>query len=220
LFAFRWVRRFHIAHVVGGSADCWTAWLEYPIISCPKIDNLRNDGGTSKNYAVAVDTARTKQKVKMNIDNLNFEGGDFFQAAMQKVGATYAGSTYGGLILHIANQTTASKTEQMIQLSLTLIDDWTRTMIFKIIDDVSPQSTAATFWTKSLDEAVQHSGLIAFSLKKEHEVAATKEQFRELQNLLFNALAFNFVLIVLKSETSKVFVQKSIGIGFLGRLFS
>ncbi len=151
--------------------------------------------------------------------DLNLEGSYLLHAAIEQTGFDYRGSTYGGLVLHIANKTTFNKVEQVINAALHLIDDETRKKVFEFIDQTNSNSTNSEFWKASPDEMIKKSGLYALEIWRGKGFESNKEEFRNLQNLLFDSILFNFVMTIQGSNQSRAFVKKSIGQGILGRLF-
>jgi hypothetical protein len=64
------------------------------------------------------------------------------------------------------------------------------------------------------------SALHAFRIWNKKGLEFNKEKFQILQNLIFNAILFNFVMAIQRSNESRSFVRRAIGHSFLARLFS
>lgn len=150
---------------------------------------------------------------------MNLEGSHLLRAAIEGANSTYRGNTYGGLVLHIADQTTLSKLTEVVDAALHQIDDRLRATVFDIIDQVNTASTSRQFWKAHPDEMAKRSGLSALDIWRENGFATNKEQFRNLQNFIFDFILVNFVMTIQGSNKSRSFVKMSVGQGVLGRLF-
>ena len=152
--------------------------------------------------------------------DLNLEGSHLLQAVIKQTSFDYRGNTYGGLVLHVANNTSLENINKLVLSALELIDDETRNAVFEFIDQENASSTNSEFWKLHQDEMIKKSGFHALGIWKEKGLEINKEEFRNLQNFIFNAVLFNFVMTIQNSNKSRAFVRKSIGQGFLARLFS
>jgi hypothetical protein len=152
--------------------------------------------------------------------NLNLEGSHLLQAAIEQTGYDYGGNTYGGLVLHVANNTSLEKVNMLVLSALDLIDDETRGALFEFIDQEKSNINTLEFWKNHQDEMFKKSALHAFRIWNKKGLEFNKEKFQILQNLIFNAILFNFVMAIQRSNESRSFVRRAIGHSFLARLFS
>lgn len=152
--------------------------------------------------------------------DLNLDGSYLLHEAVKQTGFDYRGNTYGGLVLHVANNTELEKVNKLILEALRLIDDETRKAVFEFTDQENSISTNSEFWKMHQDEMFKKSGLHALKIWQKKGLEFNKINFSKLQNFIFNSTLFNFVMTIQSSNQNRTFLRNAIGHGFLARLFN
>jgi len=132
-------------------------------------------------------------------------------AALQ---AQFRGRRFGELILHHLKHTDFQATvvtllalpQELPQDARPLVESW--------IDEMSVPSRSEQFWQRDCGDVF--ASIIAVAAAK-LRVAGIEPSSDDLFNM-FQIIVFNFVYATHRFPQSKAFIQKSLGVGFLGRL--
>lgn len=135
---------------------------------------------------------------------------------LQELSAQYAGRKFGELVLHHfkrMNQETlvpalAGTIRTLPPAARPLAEDW--------IDEITTFGTEPSFWQS---DAGQTFALICSAAKDRLADAGITASDDDIFNM-FQIILLNFVYGLHKHPQSKAFIQQSIGIGFLRRIFS
>jgi hypothetical protein len=150
---------------------------------------------------------------------MNLTGSVVLHLALEQVASDYRGDTYGGLALHVLKVTTFDKTARLITNTLPLVDDKVIDLALEFGKKIEIECANPEFWRANIDEMVQTAGLTAHHFWKNNGFETNKDEFRKLQNFLFDSVLFNIIIGLHRSKEKQNFIKQSIGQSIFKKLF-
>ncbi len=127
----------------------------------------------------------------------------------------FSGRKLGELVMHhYANQSATEAMNALAGTTLLLPKD-VQPKIADRVDEVSPIGADPEFWKADCGEAFERLTEFAISHFRDEGIKIGEEDALNL----FQILILNFTYTAHRNPSSKAFIQKSVGVGFLGRLF-
>lgn len=138
-----------------------------------------------------------------------------WQMDIKNLARQFRGRKLGELVMHhYANQSATDAMNALAGTTLLLPKD-AQTKMADWVDEVSPIGADPQFWRADCGEAFERLTEFAISYFRDEGINIGEEDALNL----FQILILNFTYTAHKNPSSKAFIQKSIGVGFLGRLF-
>ena len=128
----------------------------------------------------------------------------------------FTGRKFGELVLHHIKKQDFPTIVAALQGTIEELPQSARASVESWIDEIAPFGADPTFWQKDCGEVFLEICGRARQKLDSHSVRATDDQLLSM----FNIIVLNFAYGAHKHPGTKAFIQKSIGIGFLRRLFS
>ena len=134
---------------------------------------------------------------------------------IQALAEQFRGRRFGELILHHHKKQDLPTIIAALQGTLADLPDQARARSEQWIDEIAPLGAREEFWQRDCGEAFLD---ICQRARSFLEALGTRPTNDDLFNM-FQIITLNFAYGAHQHPQSKAFIQKAIGIGFLGRLF-
>ena len=133
---------------------------------------------------------------------------------LEALSAQFAGRKFGELVLHHYKNMKSETVLPALAGNINSLPVNAKPIVESWIDEVSAFGTDAEFWKS---DAGQTFIVICNAARQRLNDAGIAAEIDNLFNM-FQIILLNFVYGLHKNPQSKAFIQKSLGIGFLGRL--
>jgi hypothetical protein len=127
----------------------------------------------------------------------------------------FRGRRFGELILHHRKETDLQSTIAALQGVTQQLPDGAQPLVESWIDEINPNARSEQFWRQDCADALATITAAAASRLRAAGMEPTTE---DLFNM-FQVIVLNFAYSTHRFPQSKAFIQKALGVGFLGRLF-
>lgn len=127
----------------------------------------------------------------------------------------FSGRKFGELVLHHCRKQSLAQTITALQGTMEDLPHSARPSVEGWIDQMNPSALDAGFWARDCGDVFLDICLRARPVLKATLTHPTDEQVFSM----FQIIVLNFAYAMQKDSKSKAFVQKSIGVGLIGRLF-
>lgn len=128
----------------------------------------------------------------------------------------FTGRKFGELVLNHFKKQDFQTIVAALQGTIEELPQSARPSVESWIDEIAPFGAEASFWQKDCGEVFLEICDRARQKLDSHAVRAIDDQLLSM----FNIIVLNFAYGAHKHPGTKAFIQQSIGIGFLRRLFS
>ena len=128
----------------------------------------------------------------------------------------FSGRKFGELMLHQCRQNNLARTVAALQGTIQELPPEVRPCVEGWIDKMNPAALDADFWRADCGDVFLDLCLRARQELKGYVSNPSDDQVFNM----FQIVLLNFAYAAHKNPKSKAFVQKSVGVGFFGRLFS
>jgi hypothetical protein len=135
---------------------------------------------------------------------------------LNELGQQFKGRKFGELILHHVN---AQDYETLVKAMLGTIEELpsgAETEVESWIDEIAPLGKSPAFWQRDCGQVFL---TICGQARQKLANCGVKATENDLLTM-FQIIVLNFAYGAHKDPESKAFIQKSVGIGFLRRIFS
>jgi hypothetical protein len=133
------------------------------------------------------------------------------------LGQQFKGRKFGELVLHHVD---AQDYQTVVKAMLSTIEKLPKGVTPEVeawIDEIAPLGASSTFWRRDCGEAfLEIRGQARQKLARCGVASPTDDDLL----WMFQIIVLNFAYGAFKHPPSKAFIRKSIGVGFLRRLFS
>ena len=128
----------------------------------------------------------------------------------------FSGRKFGELVLHHCKEQSLAQTVTALQGTMEELPRPARPSVEGWIDQMNPSALDREFWARDCGDVFLDVCLRARQVLKATLTQPTDEQVFSM----FQIIVLNFTYAIQQDSKSKAFVQKSIGVGFISRLFS
>lgn len=153
---------------------------------------------------------RTRRAYSLVIDPLLRIHMDLTALAQQ-----FSGRKFGELVLHQCRQSNLARTIAALQGTIEELPPAARPCVESWIDKMNPAALDADFWRMDCGDVFLD---VCLRARQELEGFIHHPSDDHVFNM-FQIILLNFAYAAHKDPKSKAFVQKSVGVGFFGRLF-
>jgi hypothetical protein len=127
----------------------------------------------------------------------------------------FTGRKFGELVLNHYKNQDLRRIVEALQGTIEELPESARPSVESWIDEIAPLGTDSSFWRRDCGEVFLE---ICEQARQKLSIYTVQVNDEQLLNM-FNIIVLNFAYGAHKHQGTKSFIQKSIGIGFLRRLF-
>ena len=127
----------------------------------------------------------------------------------------FSGRKFGELVLYHCKQNNLSRTIAAMQGTIAELPPATRPCVEGWIDEMNPSALNADFWRMDCRDVFLDTCVRA----RQELRGFIREPTDDDVFTMFQIVLLNFAYAAHRDAKSKAFIQKSVGVGFFGRLF-
>ncbi len=127
----------------------------------------------------------------------------------------FEGRLFGELVLHHRKHTSLQNTVAALQGVISELPEAAQQLVESWIDDMSTDVRSESFWKQDCANSFTNITNAAENKLRDAGISPTTD---DLFNM-FQIIILNFAYSAYQHPQSKAFIQKSVGVGFFGRIF-